>query len=140
MNKKQLKIIKSEVDSIDLTKLSELSTVDWPDFSKAGIEVYKFYAYLSTLVDNALIMEIGTRYGKSALALSFNPKNKVISYDILEQGASQIVKDNLEFRISNFMEDVTIDWNLVDILLINVDPHDGIKDREFLTFLREKGW
>jgi predicted O-methyltransferase YrrM len=134
-----IKIEKDKVKSMDLTELEKYSIVDGPDFSEAGIEAYKFYAYLSTLVNNTKIVEIGTRYGKSALALSFNSSNKIISFDILEQGASQIKKDNISFVIGDFTQ-AEGDWSKVDIIMIDVDPHDGIKEREFISFLYSVGW
>lgn len=135
---KHIKIEKDKVKHMNLTELEKYS-IDGPDFSEAGIEAYKFYAYLSTLVNNTKIVEIGTRYGKSALALSYNPSNKVISFDILEQGASQIQKENINFVIADFTQ-VNGDWSAVDIILIDVDPHDGIKEREFMKFLYSIGW
>lgn len=136
---KQIKIEKEKVKNIDLSSISNYQIVDGADFSEAGIEAYKFYAYISTLINDGLIVEVGSRFGRSGLALSFNPSNKVISFDILEQGASNIKRSNLDFRIGNFMES-DIDWNEVDIIMIDVDPHDGIKEREFLNFLKEKKW
>lgn len=136
---KQIKIEKEKVKNIDLSSISNYQIVDGADFSEAGIEAYKFYAYISTLINDGLIVEVGSRFGRSGLALSFNPNNKVISFDILEQGASNIKRSNLDFRIGNFMES-DIDWNEVDIIMIDVDPHDGIKEREFLNFLKEKKW
>ena len=64
------------------------------------------------------------------LALSYNPQNTVRSYDLVEQGASTIKKDNLSFFIGNFMEDEDIDWDNVSIVMIDVDPHDGVLRNE----------
>lgn len=136
---RHIKIEKSKVKDMDLSKLEPLSIIDGSDFSEAGIEAYKFYAYLSTLFDGIKIVEVGTRYGKSALAFSHNENNKVISFDILEQGASKIQRDNITFVIADFTE-VGGDWSKVDIIMIDVDPHDGIKEREFMKFLYSIGW
>ncbi len=136
---RHIKIEKSKVKDIDLSELEPLSIVDGPDFSEAGIEAYKFYAYLSTLFNNTKIVEVGTRYGKSALALSYNPTNRVITFDILEQGASKIQRDNISFVIGDFTQ-AQGDWSKVDVIMIDVDPHDGIKEREFMKFLYEIGW
>lgn len=137
---KQFKIKKQEVKNIDMSILNEYDIVDTPGFSEAGQQAYKFYAYLSTLLDDLTILEVGTRYGKSAVSLAYNEKNKVITYDILEQGASRIKKENLECRIGDFMEDPNLNWDDIDIILIDVDPHDGIKERVFLEFLESKKW
>ena len=65
---------------------------------------------LSTCFNNTTILDVGTRVGGSALALSYNENNRVISYDLVEQGASQIVKDNIEFKIQDFREDETLNY------------------------------
>ena len=137
--KYKLKIEKQKVKDMDMSSLEEYQLVDGANFSEAGIEAYKFYAYISTLIDNSRILEVGSRFGRSGLALSFNSSNEVVSFDILEQGASNIKRNNLTFIIGNFMES-PIDWENVDIIMIDVDPHDGIKEREFLNFLEKQKW
>ncbi len=44
-----IKIDKSKVKDMDLSELEPLSIVDGPDFSEAGVEAYKFYAYQHSL-------------------------------------------------------------------------------------------
>jgi hypothetical protein len=106
----------------------------------AGITEYLLYAYLSHQVFGATILDIGTRSGGSAIALSSNPLNKVISFDIVEWPSyTQLHKDNIELRIGNFMED-NIDYRRVDIIMIDVDPHDGLQEPPMLQFLLDKGW
>lgn len=136
---RHIKIEKEKVRYMDMSSISEYSLRDGANFSEAGIEAYKFYAYLSTLIDDSIIVEVGTRFGRSALSLSYNTNNSVISFDILEQGASDIKRQNISFLIENFME-ADINWNDVDIIMIDVDPHDGIKEREFMTFLESVKW
>ena len=70
------------------------------------------------------------------LALSYNDKNKVISYDLAEQGASSgIKKDNVEFKIQDFREDDTLDYDNISIIMIDVDPHDGTAEEEMFEYL-----
>ena len=47
-----------------------------------GNEHYKLLAYLSTLFNNELLIDLGTYRGLSALAMSYNQKNKVFTFDI----------------------------------------------------------
>ena len=42
-----------------------------------GKEHYKLLAYLSTLFNDTYFIDIGTNYGNSALALSYNNTNKI---------------------------------------------------------------
>ena len=44
----------------------------------AGIVPYRLYAHLSTTFDDGVILDIGTLYGSSALALSYNTKLSLI--------------------------------------------------------------
>ena len=46
-----------------------------------GKEHYRLLSYISTLYNGVTILDIGTYKGCSALALSFNPSNKVVSFD-----------------------------------------------------------
>lgn len=136
MTKRKIKIEKQKVKDLNLDYLEPLA-IETNGFSDAGTEAFKFYAYMSTLVNNTTIVEVGTRVGRSALALSHNETNKIISFDILEQGASDIIKDNILFVIGDFMS-YSVDWDSVDMIMIDVDPHDGIKERVFYDFLKNK--
>jgi hypothetical protein len=49
---------------------------------KSGIQEYRLYSYLSTFFNNITILDIGTLNGRSAVALSYNENNQIISYDI----------------------------------------------------------
>ena len=107
----------------------------------AGQSEYRLYAWLSKQFNNTTILDVGTRTGGSVLALSYNDKNKVISYDLVEQGASSgIKKDNVEFKIQDFREDDTLDYDNISIIMIDVDPHDGTAEEEMFEYLEEKGW
>ena len=45
-------------------------------------EHYRLLAYLSTLFNDQILFDVGTLKGYSALALSYNRANKIVSYDI----------------------------------------------------------
>jgi hypothetical protein len=140
LTKKKIEINKEDVKALDVSHLRDLS-LNSNDWLPAGQSEYRFYAYMSTWFNNTTILDIGTRTGGSALALSYNPTNKVRSYDLVEQGASQgIKKDNIKWNIGDFMEDEDIDWDNVSIVMIDVDPHDGSQERVMMDWLREKGW
>lgn len=50
----------------------------------SGNQEYKLYSYLTTFFDNSIILDIGTLNGRSAISLSHNESNQVISYNILD--------------------------------------------------------
>jgi hypothetical protein len=135
----KIKILKEDVRNFDNNFLAEMS-LNRNDWSSAVTSEYKLYSYLSTFFNDSIILDIGTRTGGSALALSYNPNNQIISYDLVEQGASSIKKDNITWKIQNFMEDDSIDWSKVSIIMIDVDPHDGSQERVMMDWLREKDW
>lgn len=138
-NKKKIKIVKKDIVNFDLSKLDKYGQKENIRDSVAGTEAYKFYAYLGTLVNDTTIIEVGTRHGDSALATAYNDSNKVISFDIQYCGSDSIKKNNLEFVIGNFMEH-GINWSDVDVIIIDVDPHDAIKEEVFLRYLIDQKW
>lgn len=101
----------------------------------------KLYAYISELFDDSIILDVGTKFGNSALALSYNDSNIIISYDIIEWPThTGLKKDNIKLKIQDFMKDNTIDYEKVPIILIDVDPHDGTQEPGMLEYLEKIGW
>jgi hypothetical protein len=101
----------------------------------------QLYAYLSSKFDNTTILDIGTKFGNSAIALSQNDNNKVVSYDIVEWPCyKNLNKKNIELKIENFMDDESIDYNNVSIILIDVDPHDGSQEPVMIDYLKNIEW
>lgn len=140
LTKKTIRIDKDAVRALDVSALEQQS-INPNDWLSAGQSEYRLYAWLSSQFDNTTILDVGTRTGGSALALSYNDKNQVISYDLVEQGASSsIKKENITFKIQDFREDDTLDWDNISIIMIDVDPHDGVQEVEMMEFLNEKGW
>jgi predicted O-methyltransferase YrrM len=140
LTKKTIRIDKDAVRALDVSALEQQS-INPNDWLTAGQSEYRLYAWLSSQFDNTTILDVGTRTGGSALALSYNDKNQVISYDLVEQGASSsIKKENITFKIQDFREDDTLDWDNISIIMIDVDPHDGVQEVEMMEFLNEKGW
>ena len=140
VSKKTIKLDKDAIKTLDVSHLAEQS-LNANDWLTAGQSEYRLYAWLSTQFNNTTILDVGTSTGGSALALSYNDKNKVISYDLVEQGATEgIKKDNVEFKIQDFREDDTLDYDNISIIMIDVDPHDGTAEEEMFEYLEEKGW
>ena len=127
----KIKIIKDEVRNLDITHLRNIS-LNSHDWHESGVSEYRLYAYLSTKFNDSIILDIGTHRGVSALSLSYNERNKIRSYDILEQGASTIKKDNISWHIGQFTEDSEIDWDNVSIVMLDVGWHTGNEEREMI--------
>ncbi len=99
-------------------------------------EHYHLIAYLGTLFNNAFIFDIGTNLGYSAVALSYNPNNRIISYDIVEckQLGNAEELSNIEYCIGNVLEDS----RLLSSPLIMLDTnHDGSFEMQFYHFLKQ---
>ena len=139
VTKKKIQIDKDAVRSLDISELKDIS-INPQHCDPAGISEYRLYAHLSTFFDKSIILDVGTRTGGSAVAFSNNPTNHVYSYELQEQGASSIEKDNITWKLMDFRNDDTINWNHVSIIMIDVDPHDGLQEVEMMDFLKEKGW
>lgn len=135
----QIVIDRQGVMDMDLTE-TRSHVVNMEGQFDTGPQPYKLYAYLSTMFNNTTILDIGTEWGNSALSLAYNPNNNVISYDIEYKEADKINKDNINFKIMDFMQDETIPWDNISIIVIDVDPHDGIQEPVMLQFLKDKGW
>jgi len=142
---KKIVIDRSEIKSVNLEEIQKSLEGCWAyagwHFSKfkAGVCEYPLYSYLSKLFNDTTILDIGTGGGGSSIAFASNPRNKVITYDILDR-AVHIDKDNVEQKIGNFMDDNTIDYSNVSIIMIDVDPHDGIQEPPMIQFLEEINW
>jgi hypothetical protein len=109
--------------------------------AQPGDSEFKLYSYISKKINNTTILDIGTRFGASALALSDNENNKIITYDIKEYSSFQnLKKSNIELKLGDFMLDTSIDYNNVGVIMIDVDPHDGVQEQNMLKFLQEKQW
>lgn len=104
----------------------------------AGLEHYKLLGWFSTKFNNATLVEIGTRHGTSALALSHNPTNKVISYDIYAQLDNPLVntRENIEFRVEDVWVTGLDKLKSADLIFVDIDPHNGQKELELFNYLK----
>ena len=99
---------------------------------KSGVQEYRLYSYLASLFDNTVILDIGTCQGRSAVALSHNETNKVISYDIINgiKNDAHIIysKQNIAFHVKNVLDDLTEDLiKNVKIVMIDIDHYETIE-------------
>ena len=96
------------------------------------------------LFNNCFILDIGTHQGRSAVSLSHNSSNKVISYNIVDQipDKSHLIhkKLNIEFRIKNVIDDLKKDFiSKVKIVMIDID-HFGRIESLILNKLYQCGF
>jgi len=79
--------------------------------------------------------------GTSAIALSHNINNKVISYDIVNcinnNNKYIYTKENIEFKIKNVLDDLTFEFiKNIKLIVIDID-HYGNSEKEIIDKLFE---
>ena len=134
-NDKSLIILLSNklLDDFTLINHEYLVDSDYYDL-KSGINEYRLYSYLSTFYNNIKILDIGTLEGRSAIALSYNEANIVLSYDIYNHINNNIhkiyTKSNVKFNIKNVLDDLTEDFiKDVKIIMIDIDHYEIIETK-----------
>jgi len=165
---KTINLSNEHLDNIDLSEFDKYLNAKYRRtykengygfHDKSGVEQYRFLYYMSTLLDNETILDVGTFEGGSALALSKNKTNNVISIDVKYQVNRDIDLDNilfLEGDILNYEEEIvkidrnfragTLDKNYgKDLInqskLILYDTvHNGIVEKQFHDYLVESNW
>ena len=130
----------SNLDNFVLLNQEYLVNKDYYDL-KSGLQEYRLYSYLSTFFNNSTILDIGTLDGRSAVALSHNMSNKVLSYNIIDQINNNrhriYSKSNIEFRIKNVMDDLNEDFiSNIRAILIDID-HFYTVEKLIIDRLRE---
>jgi hypothetical protein len=140
---KILNITNKELDSYDMETDKQLYklTENWYEL-ESGKEHYRLLKYISTIVENFNLIDVGTYRGHSAVALSFNELNTVYSYDVLETPEiKNINKKNIIFKL----QDITQDTQNIEIMnnssfiILDVN-HDGQFENYFYDFLKFIDW
>lgn len=135
----KIKLNKNEIKSINLDFYGE-ETLNETVFLRSEKEHYRLLVYLTNYFDNIKIIDASTLHGLSALGLSQNKKNKVITYDInVNPNLLKLVKDstNIERKILDINEE---NWEFINqskFILLDIDPHDGQQEKKFIEKLKE---
>ena len=128
------------LDNFPLMNHDYLPDVTYYDL-RSGEQEYRLYSYITTLFNNITILDIGTSDGRSAVALSHNTSNKVISYDLIDaiRNSSHKIytKPNIEFRIKDVLEDLNEEFiKNVKIVMIDIDHLETV-ELKIISRLRE---
>ena len=140
--RKRYALTKENVGQINLTKFSRyVSNIKHRNyfFDIDFSEHYRLIAYLGTLFKHSVIFDIGTYLGYSALALSHNRSNRIVSYDIIDCKELNFAEEltNIEYQIGDVMQDT----RLLDSPLIMLDTnHDGVFENKFYNYLKENNY
>jgi hypothetical protein len=137
----------SYLDKINFEKYNNIFTHDKYNsktefFDKPGKQHYRLLAYLSTLFNNSIILDIGTHRGSSATALSYNETNMIYTFDIVNNVTNENIKNikNIEYKYDNLFEQEGQDkWkNTIlksPLIFLDVDPHNGFMEIDFYNYL-----
>lgn len=111
-------------------------------YGRAGQQHYRLLSFLASQFNNSTILDIGTHKGSSALALSTNPTNQVISFDI-QRKVPLYDMPNVSFELANLWDPVVRKlWESTILgaamIVLDIDPHDGPMELEFYKWLKEK--
>lgn len=100
-----------------------------------GREHYALLYSISLLIDGETLIDIGTYKGCSALALSANPKNKVMSFDINNSNILYPAPGNVQFILDNVFAPEYKDAILASPFIMLDTDHDGIFEQRFVEYL-----
>ena len=121
-------------------------------YGNLGYQHYRLLAYLSTLCDHTTILDIGTQYGDSAYALSYNPTNTVHTIDIahMDRGVGICAQGNIRYHYDDLFatgalaDAVREQWTPLilssPLIMLDVDPHNGTMEWGFFQFLCRIGY
>jgi len=132
-------VLNNEIlDSLTMKNYEFLVTPTYYNL-KSGKQEYRLYSYLSSLFDNITILDLGTSHGTSAISLSHNSNNSVISYDIVDciNNKNHLIytKNNIIFKIKNVLDDLNEEFiKNIKIVMIDID-HYGNAEKQIIDKL-----
>lgn len=124
--------------------LSHVSVTPGEFYGQPGREHYRLLATLASKLTNSLILDIGTHMGSSALALSVNPTNRILSFDIQRKTPLRDLP-NVSFELADLWDpDVRTFWEptilKAAMIVLDIDPHSGTPEYEFYQWLKSKNY
>lgn len=142
-------MIKGIKINIDLKKLKNLDLFNLSKYiiedefrnyflRDEGQEHYKLLAYYSTQYNNSTLLDIGTYKGCSALALSYNTNNKVVSFDITD-GLKRLnnIPNNINFIVDDILDKKYVELILSSPFILLDTDHDGIFENIFYKYIQQ---
>lgn len=102
-------------------------------------EHYRLLVYISHLFDHEVIIDAGTCQGHSCLSLAQNSNNKIITYDIMQNPLLCDLDSmpNVERKILDINYEKEEIIKSAKIILLDIDPHDGIQEEIFYKRLKK---
>lgn len=138
----QLDLNPDRVNSVNLSSLSNyLANEEYRGyFLKEKGENYKLIYHIVSQFNGELLFDIGTNRGSSSIAMSSNPNNRVISYDIVNILQLNHRPNNVEYRIDDFTKDQYVKEVLSSPFIMLDTDHDGPFEYKTYNHLNNIGW
>jgi predicted O-methyltransferase YrrM len=141
-----MRIDLNEVKNCDLTFVSKYyedkynrHRINEMNVGQEEGEHYKLLFYLTTLMKDELILDLGTRDGLSALCLAYNKNNDVITYDLNDKPNEMFSFEgelpNLKFKQMNVFDESIDIFKKSKLIFLDLDPHDGIQEKKFIELM-----
>ena len=136
-------IDEKKLKNIDLAALSDsVKAQEFKDYflDSPGREHYRLLAYFSGMYSKSKLLDIGTYLGHSALALSYNQTNEVLSFDIVKNNNLKHQHSNIKFIIDNILNEKYINIiNSAPFICLDIN-HDGVSEQNIYNFLKKINW
>jgi hypothetical protein len=129
----------SAVDRIDIAAFTPHIPEEYRFFFFAppGVAPYRLLAHLSTLFDDQTLVEVGVHNGWGCMALSHNPRNRVVGFDVDLDALSPVIRDT--YRTVRYVEGLAHKAEpalLLSTPFIHFDArHDGVYEQVFFDWL-----
>jgi len=132
---KILQVTNAELDSLDTNFINQYNFFHSPSYFhlNSGQEHYRLLMYISNLFSKETLFDIGTYRCMSAAALSHNFKNKIISYDIIQNLPNNPILPNVKYVFGNCTKDDTL---LKSPFMFFDVAHDGTFEEIFYAHLK----
>lgn len=109
-------------------------------YKNPGEEHFRLLSYLSTLINNTTIIDIGTHHGHAAVALAYNHSNTVYTFDrvntvdppYLRTPNIRFVQDDLYANPEKWESTLL----MAAFIFIDTEPHNGNNEYEFIQYLK----
>ena len=137
-SKMKLKIDKKRVQEQDINFFINEVNIDWP---LRGGEHYKLMTYIANEVNGENIVDAGTYQGLSCLSLAQNKNNTIYTYDIFPVNIPFLnAYENVVIKTKDINQESDDFIKSCKIILLDVDPHDGIQEQVFSDKMKKIGY
>ncbi len=136
------KITEKSLDALDMHMDKCINSEEYKTYFNgiSSTEHYRLLSYLSIQFNSETIIDIGTLKGCSALALSTNPTNEVISFNLDNQLDLNNPPDNIEFIIGDCLHEQYKDIIMKSKIILLDTYHDGTFEEIFYSYLKDNNY